>query len=529
LHEMGDIDKVSKTKLLLGLKSEVIELKLNSETDKQQIEKLNKKFAQLGPVMDGMKDNFSGEVTKVRDELNEEKQTRIKIMHWIRDNLGPSLELIDKRLEIEKKSWIGDVRNMQDEERRKIQTDYVGLLDAEKSRWNLKYQELEERFNSEVKSVRDDFRLTVTKLKESWEEERLGFEEKIKREREEERKFWEAKIDGKIEQLFQDYRNQSQKDFSNLRDVLKDESKKWIGIEVDRVGAEAKEFVEREVQKAREDNRLKWQEELHNSQEQFSQTWRKDLALLRHEEKGWWENERQALREDERKFREGFRQRLLDEILKLQTESLKISASDVSQWLARIGYTQYSEIFAKNGYDSLKLVSMLNEDDLSVLGITQSGHRKALLSAAHELAKDLASPTGPNSFDANGELDADHNDLVSAGRALMARQERRAKDGKKKKLSRQQEDIKRKYEDEENRIWEEEEKRDKIEREEAQRKEREEFDVLEKAEKDREDRERKEREKRESREQHERKDRDEKERRASVEKERREREKKRKG
>jgi len=55
------------------------------------LEKLAKKFQQLGPVIEGI----NGEFDKLRDELEQERQTKARIMTWIKDHLGPNLELID--------------------------------------------------------------------------------------------------------------------------------------------------------------------------------------------------------------------------------------------------------------------------------------------------------------------------------------------------------------------------------------------------------------------------------------------------
>lgn len=79
--QMAD-DRGSKTKLLLSLKSEVIELKLSSENDKQQIDKLTKKFTQLGPVLEEIKDNLRTEVKDIKQEISDEKQTRGRMMTW---------------------------------------------------------------------------------------------------------------------------------------------------------------------------------------------------------------------------------------------------------------------------------------------------------------------------------------------------------------------------------------------------------------------------------------------------------------
>jgi len=75
-------DRGSKTKLLLSLKSEVIELKLSTENDKQQIDKLSKKFTQLGPVLEEIKDSIRTEVKDLKQELSDEKATRGKMMSW---------------------------------------------------------------------------------------------------------------------------------------------------------------------------------------------------------------------------------------------------------------------------------------------------------------------------------------------------------------------------------------------------------------------------------------------------------------
>ena len=58
----------------------------------------------------------------------------------------------------------------------------------------------------------------------------------------------------------------------------------------------------------------------------------------------------------------------------------------VSQWLKEIGFEEYVSVFAAFGYESLHLVQLLDDGDLDIMSITKPGHRKALLTAAAELA-----------------------------------------------------------------------------------------------------------------------------------------------
>ncbi len=54
---MGDsaqLEKESKTKLLLSVKSELTDIKQEFDVEKGQIEKLQKRLAQVGPALDGI-------------------------------------------------------------------------------------------------------------------------------------------------------------------------------------------------------------------------------------------------------------------------------------------------------------------------------------------------------------------------------------------------------------------------------------------------------------------------------------------
>lgn len=68
------------------------------------------------------------------------------------------------------------------------------------------------------------------------------------------------------------------------------------------------------------------------------------------------------------------------------TESSKPTYSSVAQWLNSVGFEEYVSVFSAFGYESLHLVQLLDDGDLDVMSITKPGHRKALISAAAELA-----------------------------------------------------------------------------------------------------------------------------------------------
>ena len=75
-------DKVDKTKLVLSLKEDITELQKDVEAHKQQLEKFQKKINQVGGSVDGLKEDFHQEITKLRDELNDESQILMKVVSW---------------------------------------------------------------------------------------------------------------------------------------------------------------------------------------------------------------------------------------------------------------------------------------------------------------------------------------------------------------------------------------------------------------------------------------------------------------
>ena len=49
---MSDTEKVNKTKLLLALKTEITDVKQALDAERNQVDKLHKRLAQVGPALD---------------------------------------------------------------------------------------------------------------------------------------------------------------------------------------------------------------------------------------------------------------------------------------------------------------------------------------------------------------------------------------------------------------------------------------------------------------------------------------------
>jgi predicted nucleic acid-binding Zn-ribbon protein len=52
---MSDTEKVNKTKLLLALKTEITDVKQALDAEKTQVDKLQKRLAQVGPALDDIR------------------------------------------------------------------------------------------------------------------------------------------------------------------------------------------------------------------------------------------------------------------------------------------------------------------------------------------------------------------------------------------------------------------------------------------------------------------------------------------
>jgi hypothetical protein len=73
-------------------------------------------------------------------------------------------------------------------------------------------------------------------------------------------------------------------------------------------------------------------------------------------------------------------------VVKLLPDPTKPQYSSMSQWLKEIGFEEYIPVFSAFGYESLHLVQLLDDGDLDIMSISKPGHRKALISAAADLA-----------------------------------------------------------------------------------------------------------------------------------------------
>ena len=71
----------------------------------------------------------------------------------------------------------------------------------------------------------------------------------------------------------------------------------------------------------------------------------------------------------------------------------------VFEWLEKAGMSQYAESFVDNGYDTPDLCAVLQNDDLTAIGVTNKKHRSVLFSNARELMNHLntsnEAPDGP--------------------------------------------------------------------------------------------------------------------------------------
>jgi hypothetical protein len=60
-----------------------------------------------------------------------------------------------------------------------------------------------------------------------------------------------------------------------------------------------------------------------------------------------------------------------------------------AQWLQEFGMERYALALEQNGYDSVHLVSVIDESELDTLGITIPAHRKLFLAKVKELFRRL--------------------------------------------------------------------------------------------------------------------------------------------
>jgi hypothetical protein len=63
--------------------------------------------------------------------------------------------------------------------------------------------------------------------------------------------------------------------------------------------------------------------------------------------------------------------------------------SATTEWLQEFGMEKYAPVFEQNGYDTLHIVSAMDESDLDALGITIPAHRKLFLFNLKDLCKRL--------------------------------------------------------------------------------------------------------------------------------------------
>lgn len=82
LGQERDTDTNTKTKLIISLKSDIAEIKQNVEDHKQQLDKFHKKLNQVTGGVEGVREACQAELTKLRDEINEESQILTKVVSW---------------------------------------------------------------------------------------------------------------------------------------------------------------------------------------------------------------------------------------------------------------------------------------------------------------------------------------------------------------------------------------------------------------------------------------------------------------
>jgi len=70
---------------------------------------------------------------------------------------------------------------------------------------------------------------------------------------------------------------------------------------------------------------------------------------------------------------------------------------DIHSWLNELGLAEYLAVFITNGYDTMEMFSILNDDDLETCQITLTGHRKKILHASNLLSAELNKKNTPKS------------------------------------------------------------------------------------------------------------------------------------
>jgi len=184
----------------------------------------------------------------------------------------------------------------------------------------------------------------------------------------------------------------------NLKKVAKKHE-----LELERIrNEEAQTYEQKRLEIEKEKEKLRASMELEKLKlEEIDRLTKEKEERDRLSEKERKKNDKKKLEELERAKQEEITKNLQLEKERLQAQlSEKAVAStkkdeyikthpDIHSWLNELGLAEYLAVFITNGYDTMEMFSILNDDDLETCQITLTGHRKKILHASNLLSAEL--------------------------------------------------------------------------------------------------------------------------------------------
>ena len=68
----------------------------------------------------------------------------------------------------------------------------------------------------------------------------------------------------------------------------------------------------------------------------------------------------------------------------------------VTDWLEKLGMSEYAQLFADNSIDDVSILRDLTDQDLKEVGVVSNGHRRKMLRGISELAEARTVPPRPH-------------------------------------------------------------------------------------------------------------------------------------
>uniref|UniRef100_A0A6B2L3J4 SAM domain-containing protein n=1 Tax=Arcella intermedia TaxID=1963864 RepID=A0A6B2L3J4_9EUKA len=337
-----------------------------------------------------MKEKIGTEVETLKQGIDSNSKTTKNLANWIKDNLGAKNEKttefitseITRQLQIQEKKLR--------EEQKEREAALWEIFNAKSAKQEQLWAEQLEKFEKEREESKEREAALWTVFKQKFNAQEQAFEDFMQN-------MADERTEASISQS--NYKKEITNEFKRFQDFFLDVEKLKEKIEEER---KTLEESNRQIKSSYEDLMVEARRRPEAEAEMFQRLTVKldnELTLLtneRHKMEELWKEKKKELEQPtkpaplpEPSFqppKPAQPKRSLTASSNSTDQDKKVEGRQaVAEWLAENGLAEYYQKFISCGYESIEIISLIDDAELSAINIPKPGHRKALLLACQKL------------------------------------------------------------------------------------------------------------------------------------------------